>query len=71
MTLDGLQFDMTAKVARLAENNLSSKLIEMGLYPGKEVKVVFKAPFGDPIAVELDGYTLSLRKREAQLVEIA
>ena len=62
---------MTDKVAILAENNLSSKLIEMGLYPGKEVKVVFKAPFGDPIAVELDGYTLSLRKREAQLVEIA
>jgi Fe2+ transport system protein FeoA len=62
---------MTAKVTRIAENSLSSKLIEMGLYPGKEVKVVFKAPFGDPIAVELDGYTLSLRKKEAQLIEIA
>ena len=42
----------------------------MGIYPGKRVKVVFKAPFGDPIAVDIDGYTLSLRKEEASLVEV-
>jgi len=34
------------------------------------VKVLFKAPFGDPIAVDVDGYVLSLRKSEADLVQI-
>lgn len=42
----------------------------MGLYPGKEIKIIFKAPFGDPIAIDIDGYTLSLRKSEASQIEI-
>ena len=54
----------------LTENGVTSKLVDMGLYPGKSVKVVFRAPFGDPIAVYIDGYTLSLRKSEASLVEV-
>lgn len=42
----------------------------MGLYSGKTVKVLFKAPFGDPIAVDVDGYVLSMRLDEASLVEL-
>lgn len=42
--------------------------MEMGLVEGKELKVLFRAPFGDPIAVDVDGYILSLRKNEAELV---
>lgn len=49
---------------------LSSKLLEMGFYPGKEVEVLYKAPFGDPIAVRVGDYTLSMRKSEAMLVEL-
>jgi len=57
-------------VQGLKTSGLSSKLLEMGLYEGKEVEVIFTAPFGDPIAVDLGGYVLSLRLDEARLVEI-
>jgi ferrous iron transport protein A len=42
----------------------------MGLVEGVEVCVAFKAPFGDPIAIELNGTLLSLRRKEASLVNI-
>lgn len=70
MTLDKLNLDQYVTITNLVQNGLTSKLVDMGLYPGKSVKVVFKAPFGDPIAIDVDGYTLSLRKEEASLVEV-
>lgn len=71
MTLDKLQLNFMATVKSISINSLSPKLLDMGLFPGKEIRVVFKAPFGDPIAVDVEGYTLSLRKDEASLVEVA
>ena len=50
---------------------ISAKLIEMGLYVGQEVEILFSAPFGDPIAVNVGGYVLSLRLNEAALIEVA
>ena len=41
------------------------RLVDMGLTPGTEVKVVKIAPLGDPIEVSLRGYALSLRKEDA------
>lgn len=58
------------KVTKLIKSEISSKLLEMGLYDGQEVEVLFKAPFGDPIAVNIGGYVLSLRLDEAKLVEV-
>lgn len=56
-------------VSVVASHHLAPKLVEMGLFPGKEVKVLFRAPFGGPMAVEIGGgYTLSLREDEAMLV---
>ena len=75
MTLDHLDINRSAIVKGLTSDAnsdvLSGKLTDMGLYPGKEIKVLFKAPFGDPIAVDIDGYVLSLRRFEASLVEVA
>ena len=74
MTLDQLEKNKPMIVRSLARGSdfdgLTSKLMDMGLYPGKQVTVVLKAPFGDPIAVDVDGYLLSLRKFEASLVEV-
>ena len=56
------------KVEGLKTSALTPKLIEMGLYPGQEVMCMFVAPFGDPMAVNVGGYLLSLRKEEADLV---
>jgi Fe2+ transport system protein FeoA len=42
----------------------------MGLVVGKEICILFKAPFGDPIAIDVQGYVLSLRLDEAKLIEV-
>lgn len=59
---------MTVVVSDLKETALKVKLMEMGLISGKHLKVLFRAPFGDPIAVDIEGYVLSLRKSEADQV---
>lgn len=60
-----------AKIARIAgTDDVSLRLLEMGLTPGAEVMVVGQAPLGDPLELELRGYRLSIRKSEAARVEI-
>jgi ferrous iron transport protein A len=46
------------------------RLLEMGVTPGVEVRLVGKAPFGDPLELELRGYRLSIRRQEAARVAI-
>lgn len=46
------------------------RLFEMGLLPGAVVRVVRRAPMGDPIELRLRNYSLSIRKEEAALIEI-
>lgn len=58
------------QVTSLRNSALTPKLTEMGFYPGKHVRVLFRAPLGDPIAVDVDGYTLSLRREEAALIQV-
>jgi ferrous iron transport protein A len=69
-TLANTALGSKVKVNKLIVSDISSKLLEMGLYQGQEVEVLFKAPFGDPIAVNINGYVLSLRLNEACLVEV-
>lgn len=69
-TLDQIQKGNSVQIERVIEDPLSSKLAEMGIYPGKLVKVLYKAPLGDPIAVEIGDFTLSLRIDEAALIEV-
>ena len=58
-------------VKQITTSAITAKLVEMGLYVGQEVEVLFKAPLGDPIAVNVGGYVLSLRLNEAELIEVA
>ena len=58
------------RIKAITESSLKPKLLEMGLYAGKEVKILFVAPLGDSIAVDIDGYTLSMRLSEAALIEV-
>ena len=50
---------------------VSLRLLEMGITPGVTVAVVAAAPLGDPLELELRGYRLSIRRREAALVMVA
>ena len=46
------------------------RITEMGFVPGVAVRVIKKAPLGDPMEVEIMGYRISLRKNERNLIEI-
>jgi ferrous iron transport protein A len=46
------------------------RMMEMGLTPGVEVRVLGTAPWGDPIEIEVRQYRLSLRKCEAALIKM-
>lgn len=52
------------------DEQLSVKLMEMGCLPGAEISLELIAPLGDPIAIEVAGYRLSLRKQEASSIII-
>ena len=54
----------------LGSDELSVRLLEMGLTPGVEVALVGTAPLGDPLELELRGYRLSVRRSEAARVQI-
>ncbi len=69
-TLDKLKKNTLAEISEIAPDILTPILTDMGLYPGKRIKVLFKAPFGDPIAIDVEGYTLSLRLQEAALIKV-
>jgi ferrous iron transport protein A len=46
------------------------KLLEMGCIPDEEISVELTAPFGDPIAIQVAGYQLSIRKQEAENIMV-
>ncbi len=60
-----------ARVVRVTGNDeIALRLLEMGLTPGIEVRLIGRAPLGDPLEFEVRGYRLSIRKSEAARVEI-
>ena len=48
-----------------------ARLLEMGLTTGTEIQLIRVAPLGDPVEIEVRGYRLSLRKREAKGIRVA
>ncbi len=53
-----------------AAGGLKRRIFDMGLTPGTEVAVRKVAPFGDPMECTVRGYELSIRKAEAESIEI-
>ena len=68
--LSALKIGEKAIIADIDSSHIKSRLLEMGLVEGVEIKKIMTAPLGDPSAYQLNGYTLSLRKKEAELVSI-
>lgn len=61
----------SARVQRVAVHGaLGLRLREMGLVPGTPVRLVRRAPLGDPLQFEVRGYQLSLRSTDAGCVEV-
>lgn len=70
-TLKEVKPSETAKVVKIhGEGVLRKRIMEMGITKGCEVEVVKVAPLGDPIEVIIRGYDLSIRKADAELIEV-
>lgn len=71
MTLDQLQAGQSATVQKInGKGAVRRRLMDMGLVRGVSVEMLKAAPMGDPVEYLVRGYHLSLRKSEAQMVEI-
>ena len=70
-TLRDTKVGETVKVVRLnGEGAVKHRIMDMGLTKGTEVYVRKVAPLGDPVEVHVRGYELSLRKADAEMIEV-
>ena len=61
----------TAKVVKIhAEGAVKRRIMDMGITKGVEIYVRKVAPLGDPIEITVRGYELSLRKADAESIEV-
>ena len=70
MFLDELRNGESALIEEICDTNICLKLIEMGCLPGEMVLVRMSAPYRDPIAIEVSGNLISLRKSEARTIRV-
>ena len=70
-TLRNIAVGETAKVKRLhGEGALKRRIMDMGITKGSQVYVRKVAPLGDPVEITIRGYELSLRKDDADYIEM-
>lgn len=72
MTLDQLEIGKTALIKKVGgEGSRRQHFLDMGLIPDAVIHLVKYAPLGDPMEVMIHGYSLTLRKADAALIEVA
>lgn len=70
-TLKDAKIGQTVKVVKLhGDGALRRRIMDMGITKGVQIYVRKVAPFGDPIEVYVRGYELTLRKVDADMVEV-
>ena len=70
-TLRDVKVGETVKVVKLhGEGAVKRRIMDMGLTKGTEVFVREVAPLGDPVELTVRGYELSLRKADAEMIEV-
>ena len=70
-TLRQAQVGQTVKVVKLhGEGALRRRMMDMGITKGTDIFIRKIAPLGDPIEVNIRGYELTLRKEDAEIVEV-
>ena len=71
-TLKAVRIGETVKVVKLhGEGAVKRRIMDMGLTKGVQVHVRKVAPLGDPIEVTVRGYELSIRKSEAENIQVS
>ena len=70
-TLNQLKPGERATIIKVGgEGPVHRRILDMGVVSGAEIKVVRVAPLGDPVEFLIKGYNLSLRKSEAQQIQV-
>jgi len=70
-TLKAAKIGDTVKVVKLhGEGAVKRRIMDMGITKGVDVYIRKVAPLGDPIEVTVRGYELSLRKADAEMIEV-
>ena len=71
-TLDSLKPGQMAEVISVKGQgtSLRRRLLDMGITPKTKITMVKAAPLGDPIELNVRGYSLTIRKSDAELVEV-
>lgn len=71
ISLRQLALGQKAQICQVkAEGELGRRIRDMGLAPGAEIEVIGRAPLKDPVALRLQGFTLSLRNNEANYITV-
>lgn len=71
ITLKETKIGQTVKVKKIhGEGPIKRRIMDMGITRGVEIYVRKVAPLGDPIEINVRGYELSLRKADAQMIEV-
>lgn len=71
-TLKNAKVGSTVTVKKLSgEGAVKRRIMDMGITKGTEIYVRKVAPLGDPIEVTVRGYELSLRKADAEMIEVS
>ena len=71
MTLDQLEIGKTAQIKKVGgEGSRRQHFLDMGIIPDAVIHLVKYAPLGDPMEVTIHGYSLTLRKADAALIEV-
>jgi ferrous iron transport protein A len=71
MPLSQLPAGRKAVIELHEESDFKLTLLEMGCLPGEPVQIQMIAPLGDPIAIQIAGYALSIRKKDAEKIIVA
>ena len=70
-TLREVKIGETVKVVKLhGEGPVKRRIMDMGITKGVEVYIRKVAPLGDPIEITVRGYELSIRKADAEIIEV-
>ena len=70
-TLKDVKVDETVKAVKIhGEGAVKRRIMDMGITRGVEIYVRKVAPLGDPVEVTVRGYELSLRRADAQMIEV-
>ena len=71
MTLREVQVGQTAKVVKLTGTGpVKRRIMDMGITKGQVIHVIRVAPLGDPMEITVRNYELSVRKADAEMIEV-